>query len=171
MKKVFVGVMVSLAIFCISLPAQAENVADVEKMQTLILQALDVYDGLGEESYAAFDDPNGEFVIRDDKGNYVMNVGLADCDQGLIVSSMQGKGLKTALVVEPGTGRMLLKEACEIRLEQGRWINYNWPNPDDKTQLQRRVLLYFPVPNSSMIFYIGAVDDVHSAEDLNNKLK
>ncbi len=170
MKRLCGLFMAMLMIACFAAPASAQGDAEVQKAYDMALKAAYLLEQLGEEGLAAFNDPQGEFTWD---GNYVF---ITDCDKGVIAAHPSPKvvGLDSGVVKCKKTGRLILKEACELAMtdtaqKEGVWIDYWWNKPGSDTP-QRKVSFILQVPGTSYQVGSGIYNDTLTMEELNKTL-
>ncbi len=114
------------------------------EVYNMVVQGANVLETLGEDGLQAFNDPHGEFVL---KNAWTI---VTDCSTDKIVAHPipQLIGLDSTLLKDHKTGKLILSEFCENVNPKGLWTEYWWTHP--KTKIIGRILAFgIPVEGTS----------------------
>jgi cytochrome c len=130
MKKfLFYAVLACSAAFAPLGVAAAAERGSADEASALVKKGIAFLKANGpEKSYAAFNDPAGQFVDR---------------DLYLFVFDMSGKTLahgankklldKNLIELKDANGKAFIKEFIEVANSKGKgWVDYKWPHPQTK---------------------------------------
>lgn len=135
--------------------------ATTQETYDLVLKAHTVVQELGEEAFPAFNDPKGEFVLKD---TYVV---IIKCPGHTV----------THPFVESARGMYMLEKypwfpaMCEAaKNPRGQWIEMNWPKPGEEKP-SRKLTFVLAVDGTPYQLAAGIYSDDGSVDDLNATLK
>lgn len=159
MKKTFISsFIVGVCVFLFSGITFAEGGnATTEEVYNLVIQAHEVVKELDQESFSAFNDPKGEFVLKD---TYVV---VIQCPSLTVTHPFveNARGMDMAKV--PWFPAM-----CEAAKDpNGKWIEMSWPKPGEETP-SRKLTFVLAVEGTPYQLAAGIYSDKESVDDLNN---
>ena len=129
MKKFLFCAALAVSTACVPLGASAAERGTAEEASSLVKKGIAYLKANGpEKSYAAFSDPQGQFVDR---------------DLYLFVFDMSGKTLahgankklidKNLIDLKDADGKAFIKEFIDVANKKGQgWVDYKWPHPQTK---------------------------------------
>lgn len=160
MKYIITAVVMFVCIFA-GQQVRAEGAATPKEVYDLVLKAYSVVETLGEESFAAFNDPEGEFVYKD---TYV------------VVGQCPGKTLTHPFVldklkdVDMDAKYPWFKLMCQATASpNGKWVEYQWPKPG-ATEPSRKLSFVIGVGGTPYMLIAGIYSEDASLADLNEGL-
>lgn len=107
-------------------PAVAQELASGDEAKALFDKAMAYYQENGRDAaFAAFNDPEGEFVDRD------LYVFCLDFEGGWHAMGAKPELVgRSAIDLKDKDGKFLVKEMIEVARNDGTGVvNYTWPNP------------------------------------------
>ncbi len=155
-------------ILSFTIAAWAEVRVNIGNMEQMVQQGYEVVITLGEAAYPSINDPEGEFVWTNEDGSKG-NVGVIDCESGIIVADYEVPGLSIMEVQDAKTGEAVLKNICQTKAPKGAWIEFAWNDTARDNQPHRSVLYYITTPGDALVIYSFGWDDTTSLNALNNK--
>lgn len=168
MKKSKLMTLPAFLILASTAIATAGPKVDIDNMEQMVRQGYEVVISLGEAAYPSINDPEGEFVWKNEDGSKG-NVGVIDCESGIIVADYEVPGLSIMEVKDAKTGDAVLKNICQTKAAQGAWIEFAWNDAARDNQPHRSVLYYITTPGDALVIYSFGWDDITSLEVLNKK--
>lgn len=169
-KSMFALVVAGLILIC-AWPCQAQEKVTPEEVYDLILKAVPVIEQLGEEGLAAFNDPQGEFSLKD---TYVI---VIDCAKMVMAAhpnkKLIGMDLSNSLDKNPDPAKRKNPnlECCTVANNpNGGWTEYYWEKLGED-QPKRKIGFTLKVPGTDYILVAGIYDDTTSIDELNAQLK
>ena len=128
MRKKTVVILITLFAF-LALIGTAYAQATADDAKALVQKAKEFYKAQGKDkAFAAFKDPQGEFV-KGDLYIYVM-----DLDGKMLVHPKADMVGKDFTVVKDKDGKLFACDMVKIAKEKGSgWVDYKWENPATKT--------------------------------------
>ena len=160
MKNVFLAAVIVLFSFS---PVHAEgDKATPADVYDLVLKAYEVVQALGEESFPAFNDPEGEFVYKD---TYVL---IQQCPSQMVahpfaMDKLKGVDLDKALSFN--------RSLCDAGEKSGgSWGEYYWPKPGE-TEPSRKISYSLRVEGTPYTVMAGIYSDTAKVDDLNKTLR
>jgi cytochrome c len=149
MKKILFAVFLA---FCTALlgmgPASAGDRGTADEAGALVKKGIAYLKANGaEKAYAAFNDPQGQFVDR---------------DLYLFVFDMNGKTLahgankklldKTLIELKDADGKAFIKEFIEVAASKkgSGWVEYKWPHPQTKV-IENKASYIEKLPDGTLI--------------------
>ncbi len=161
-------VIPAFLILSFTIAAWAEVRVNIGNMEQMVRQGYEVVITLGEAAYPSINDPEGEFVWTNEDGSKG-NVGVIDCESGIIVADYEVPGLSIMEVQDAKTGEAVLKNICQTKAAKGAWIEFAWNDAARDNQPHRSVLYYITTPGDALVIYSFGWDDTTSLNALNNK--
>jgi hypothetical protein len=159
MKKAMVAVL--LVLFSFAIGHAADSKATTEDVYNLVLQAYEVVQALGEESFSAFNDPKGEFVYKD---TYAM---VQRCPSQMMAHPFAMAKLKGVDLTKLPFNEALCAAGAKAG---GGWVEYNWPKPGE-SEPSRKVSYVINVEGTPYTVMAGIFSDTAKVEDLNKTLR
>ncbi len=161
-------ILPAFLILIFTVTAWAGPKVDVGNMEQMVRQGYEVVVSLGEAAYPSINDPEGEFVWENEDGSKG-NVGVIDCESGIIVADYEVPGLSIMEVKDAKTDEAILKNICQTKSAQGAWIEFAWNDAARDNQPHRSVLYYITTPGDALVIYSFGWDDITSLDTLNKK--
>ena len=156
-KTLSTSLIAGIFVFLFSGMASAEGGnATTEEVYNLVIQAHAVVKELGEESFSAFNDPKGEFVLKD---TYVV---VIQCPSLTV----------THPFVESARGMDMAKfpwfpTMCEAAKDpNGKWMEMTWPKPGETTP-SRKLSFILAVEGTPYQLSAGIYSDEETVDELN----
>jgi signal transduction histidine kinase len=149
-------------LFSVSYVQADEGKATTEDVYNLVLKAYEVVSALGEESFAAFNDPKGEFVYKDTYA-YIERCPGAMVAHPFALEKLKGVDLNKAFEFNA--------RLCSASEQPGGgWGEYSWPKPGE-TDPARKVAYGIKVEGTPYSIFAGIYSDTAKIEDLNKTLR
>jgi cytochrome c len=130
MKKfLFYGLLACSAAFAPVGVASAAERGTAEEASALVKKGIAYLKANGpEKSYAAFNDPQGQFVDRD------LYLFVIDMTGKMLAHGANKKLLgKNLIELKDADGKAFLKEFIDVANKKGKgWVDYKWPHPQTK---------------------------------------
>lgn len=161
MKKVF-ALLTALALFSGTATYGSDNKATPEDVYNLVLSAYEVVQSLGDEAIPAFNDPKGEFVLKD---TYVY---VEKCPSEMVAHPFAGDKLQGIDLLAQFPFNAKLCDAA--RQPGGSWAEYRWPKPGE-TDPSRKIAFAVNVEGTPYTIMAGIYSDTAKVEDLNKTLR
>ncbi len=162
MKRFISAACIVIAVIFSVQTATAKDSATAEEVYNLVLKAYPVLQNLKEESFPAFNDPKGEFILKD---TYVV---VIQCPTYTVTHPFAEKARGMAMPPENFPWFPLFCEASKS--SSGKWVEYEWPKPG-VTEPSRKVAFIIAVENTPYALVAGIYTDTTSVEELNATLK
>ena len=162
MKKIIVSLCLTIAVVLSVQTACAEDSATAEEVYNLVLKAYPVLQNLKEESFPAFNDPKGEFVV---KNTYVV---VIQCPNHTVTHPFVEKARGMEMPPEKFPWFPVFCEA--IKSPNGKWVDYQWPKPGEK-EPSRKIAFVIGVEGTPYGLVAGIYSDTTSVDELNATLK
>lgn len=163
MKNLKLIMLVAFVVLFSSVQAHAEgDKATPQDVYNLVLKAYEVVKALGEESFPAFNDPKGEFVLKD---TYAF---VQQCPNDMVAHAFALEKLKGVDLDKTFPFNRPLCEAGE--LAGGGWVEYMWPKPGE-TEPSRKVSFSLRVEGTPYTVMAGIYSDTAKVDELNKTLR
>ena len=162
MKNFLVSLFFGLVVILSVQTVNAQDSATAEEVYNLVLKAFPVLQNLKEESFPAFNDPKGEFILKD---TYVV---VIQCPTYTVTHPFAEKARGMEMPPEKFPWFPLFCEASKS--SSGKWVEYQWPKPGE-TESSRKVAFIIGVENTPYALVAGIYTDSTSVEELNATLK
>lgn len=109
-------------------PVAAEEFASADEAMALVKKAAALYKADGKEkAFAAFEDANGEFRVKD------LYIFVQDLNGVTLSHKNPGLVGKDASGMKDAEGKMFMAEMVKLAKEKGAgWVDYMWANPSTR---------------------------------------
>jgi hypothetical protein len=160
MKMIIVMLFVILLSFS---QIQADDgKASSKDVYEIVIKAYEVVKALGDKSFPAFNDSNGEFVYKD---TYVY---IMRCPSEMVAHPFAMKALKG---VDLDKANPFTASICSAaRQPSGGWVEYHWPKPGEK-EPSRKISYTINVEGTPYTVVAGIYNDTETVENLNKTLR
>lgn len=161
MKKIAMLISFAILISCTNVSAEDDK-ATPEDVYNLVLKAYEVVKALGEESFPAINDPQGEFVYKDAYA-FVQRCPSEMAAHPFAMEKLKGVDLDKAFAFN--------RPLCDAGEKPGgEWTEYMWPKPGE-TEPSRKVSYSLRVEGTPYTVMAGIYSDTAQIEELNKSLR